>query len=94
MRAGAELGEAGENGDRDVRRVRVPAAAARAQQAGGRVVRAAAAQEDAELRQIAAGVRVGRVVGGVRGVERQGRALERAAGAGLALAVRDSDARS
>jgi len=81
-----ELGETCEDGHRDVRRVRVPAAA-RAQQAGGGVVQVAAAQEEAEVRQVRAGVRVGGEVGGMLGVERQRPALERATGALLAIAA-------
>ena len=84
-----EIGEAGQDGDRDVRRIGVPAAAARAQQACRSVVRAAAAQEDAELREVAAGVGVGGEVGCVSGVERQRPAFERTTGAALAIAGRD-----
>ena len=66
----------------------MPARAPRAQQARRRVVRAAAAEEEAELRQPLGRVRVRRVVGQVPGVERQRRALERVAAARLALAGR------
>ena len=69
----------------DVRWVRVPARAPRAKQARRRVVRAAAAEEEAELRQPLDRVRVRRVVGQVLRVERQRRALERVAAAGLAV---------
>ena len=74
---------------RDVRRVGVPAAAARAQQAGRRVVRAAAAEEDAELGQVR-GRRTGRRRSRARARRSAAAACPRASGRrGLALAAGD-----